>query len=418
MGLQRRIADLGQPWQPGHALVAIPLGLVVAITVTDLVMPSNVHLGPLLVVAPAITPWFAGTALTAVIGALAVAAQAAISVLRGGFTSNHQAQLVALAVITVLLVGLCRPRECRRRELERVRSVSEATQRVVLRPLPHRMGPLRIASLYLAAEHDADIGGDLYAATRRGSGTRLIIGDVRGKGLTAIGDASALMGAFREAAHRCADLLDLGDSLETSICRHLAEHAEHAEHAEYVESAGQAPDGSPPPADETVGEFSEHFVTALVLDIADGEPGARMINCGHPPPLLLRKGEVHTLHPGRPAPPLGMCGLPREGLTTDSFAFDDDDTLLLHTDGVLEARSPGGSFYPLAERVARWSGSGPEALLRHLRDDLIRHVGGPLRDDAAMVVIQRSPKLIGDHHVRERDRVDGAPRGTRATRRP
>ncbi|MFF7215145.1 PP2C family protein-serine/threonine phosphatase [Streptomyces sp. NPDC008238] len=431
MGLQRRIADLWQPWQPGHALVSIPLGLIVAITAADLVAPSNVHLGPLLVVAPAVTPWFAGTGLTAVIGGLAVAAQALISVLRGGFTGNHQAQIVALAVITVLLVGMCRRRECRRRELERVRSVSEATQRVVLRPLPHRMGPLRIASLYLAAEHDADIGGDLYAATRRGSGTRLIIGDVRGKGLTAIGDASALMGAFREAAHRCADLLDLGDSLETSICRHLAEHAEeHAERAARTDDPGDAEPAraasaaSAPgpatgrarrPADEVAGEFSEHFVTALVLDIEDEDAGARMINCGHPPPLLLRDGEVRTLHADHPAPPLGMCGLPREHFTTDTFTFEDDDTLLLHTDGVLEARSPDGSFYPLAERVALWGGSGPEALLRHLRDDLVRHVGGPLRDDAAMVVIQRSPKLIGDHHVhhvreRERDHVDAAPR--------
>ncbi|MFT9472833.1 hypothetical protein [Streptomyces sp. 11-1-2] len=79
--------------------------------------------------------------------------------------------------------------------------MSEATRRVVLRPLPHRLGPLRVASLNMAAEDEAQIGGDLYAATRVEDSTRMIIGDVRGKGLTSISDASVLMGAFREAAH-------------------------------------------------------------------------------------------------------------------------------------------------------------------------------------------------------------------------
>ncbi|MFE9005490.1 SpoIIE family protein phosphatase [Streptomyces sp. NPDC007875] len=52
----------------------------------------------------------------------------------------------------------------------------------------------------------------------------MIIGDVRGKGLTSISDASVLMGAFREAAHFSPGLLELAEVLERSVCRHLAEH--------------------------------------------------------------------------------------------------------------------------------------------------------------------------------------------------
>ncbi|MFF3249292.1 PP2C family protein-serine/threonine phosphatase [Streptomyces sp. NPDC002870] len=391
MGLRRRLADLWQPWQSGHALVVIPLALIVAITVVDVLAPRHIHLGPLLVVAPAITPSFAGPRLTALIGALAVIAQTVISVLRGGFTANHQVQIAALAVISLLLVYFCRTRERRVQELDRVRSVSEATQRVVLRPLPHRMGPLRIASLYLAADDEAQIGGDLYAATRTANGARLIIGDVRGKGLTSISDASVLMGAFREAAHRCATLLELAGTLENSICRHLAEHVEHTHHSEAHE------------------EVHEHFVTTLILDIPDEDTWAQMVNCGHPPPLLLRKDRVTTLHARHPDPPLGMCDLPRTDFTLDAFTFEDDDTLLLYTDGVIEARSPDRSFYPLAERVARWTGSGPEALLHHIRDDLIAHVGGRLGDDAAMVVIQRLPKLKPGHQLRKIIHMNGFP---------
>ncbi|MGP3926888.1 PP2C family protein-serine/threonine phosphatase [Streptomyces sp. 8N616] len=391
MGLRRRLADLWQPWQPGHALLAIPVALIVAVTVIDLLAPPHIHLGPLLVAAPAITASFAGPWLTGLVGALAVAAQTIIAILRDRdelFSANHQVQIAALALIGLFLVFFCRQRERHARKLDRVQSVSEATQRVVLRPLPHRLGPLRIASLYLAAEDEAQIGGDLYAATRTGTGVRLMIGDVRGKGLPSINDASVLMGAFREAAHRCATLFELADALETSICRHLAEYAHHAE----------APD-----------ELHEHFVTALILDIPDENSMAQMINCGHPPPLLLRKDHVTTLHARHPDSPLGLCDLPRAGFTVDPFTFEDDDTLLLYTDGVIEGRAPDGSFYPLDERVARWTGSGPEALLHHIRDNLLTHVGGHLGDDAAMVAIQCSPKLQPGQQLRKAIHINGIP---------
>ncbi|MBT2390762.1 serine/threonine-protein phosphatase [Streptomyces sp. ISL-1] len=395
MGLRRRLADLWQPWQPSHALLVIPLAFIVAITLVDVLAPPYIHLGPLLVAAPAITASFAGPWLTGLVGALAVAAQAIIATLRDRdelFSANHQVQIAALAVISVLLVYFCRTRERRVRELDQVRSVSEATQRVVLRPLPHRMGPLRIASLYLAAEDEAQIGGDLYAATRTTNGARLIIGDVRGKGLSSISDASVLMGAFREAAYRCATLLELAATLEDSICRHLAEHVEH------------------PPRSEA-DEVHEHFITAVMLDIPDEDPLTEMTICGHPPPLLLHKDSVSVLH-SHPQPPLGICDLPRAGFTLDAFTFEDDDTLLLYTDGVIEARAPDGSFYPLVERVAQWTGSGPEALLHHIRDDLIAHVGGRLGDDAAMVVIQRSPKLKPAHQLKKIIHMDAFPHDT------
>ncbi|MET7936527.1 PP2C family protein-serine/threonine phosphatase [Streptomyces sp. NPDC005322] len=378
MGLRRRLEDLGQPWQPGHALVVIPLGLIAVITAVDLLIPHYIHLGPMLVVAPAITPSIAGPRTTGLVGGLAVIAQTVLAALRGGFDINHQVQIAALTVISLFIWLYARQQERRSRELERVRSVSETTQRVVLRPLPHRMGPLRVASLYLAAEDEAQIGGDLYAATRAGECARLIIGDVRGKGLMSISDASVLLGAFREVAHRCSDLRELSENLERSVCRHLAEHLD-TEHMEYTEATQ---------------ELREHFITALMVDIPDEGTQVKMTNCGHPPPLRLHEGKVITLESSHPAPPLGMCELPRDGSTDlDMFDFEDGDTLLLYTDGAIEARSPDGTFYPLAERVRQWSNCGPEALLHHIKRDLLAHVGGRLGDDAAMVVIQRSPRL-------------------------
>ncbi|MFC9501715.1 SpoIIE family protein phosphatase, partial [Streptomyces sp. NPDC056982] len=67
------------------------------------------------------------------------------------------------------------------------------------------------------------------------------------------------------------------------------------------------------------------------------------------------------------------------------------DTLILYTDGVTEARDEGGVFYPFAQRVEQWTTSSPEALLDHIRRDLLAHCRGHLSDDAAIIAVQRNP---------------------------
>ncbi|MER6568739.1 PP2C family protein-serine/threonine phosphatase, partial [Streptomyces sp. NPDC001093] len=127
----------------------------------------------------------------------------------------------------------------------------------------------------------------------------------------------------------------------------------------------------------------------------DHDTQVEMINMGHPPPLLLHDGQVTVLHARRPVPPLGMCELPAPSHRADPFTFEDGDMLLLYTDGVTEARSPKGAFYPLTERAASAPTSGPEALLRHIHRDLLEHVGHEPGDDAALLAIER----YGAHHL-------------------
>ncbi|GAB2714521.1 PP2C family protein-serine/threonine phosphatase [Kitasatospora kifunensis] len=379
MGLRQRLAGGWQPWRSSHALVVIPLALIAVITVTDVLVPADIHLGPMLVIAPAITASFAGPRLTALIGALTVATVAWIGLHYDVLSSrNVVVQMIALAVLSAFIVFFCRVRERRRQELDQLRSVAEAAQTVLLRPLPHRLGPLRISCLYLAAEHEARIGGDLYAATRTEGGARVIIGDVRGKGLAAIGEASALLGAFREAAHQHATLPALAVALDRSVRRYLAESAE----------AG--------------GEVVEHFITALLLDIPDEEPVIRLTSCGHPAPLLLCHGRATPVTGLHPAPPLGVGAIGLTEHAVDPACFEPGDTLLLYTDGVAEARDGEGIFYPLPERAAQWTELGTEALLHQLRHDLLAHVGGHLNDDAAVIAIHRAPS---PQHGRQRGRI-------------
>ncbi|MBW8705969.1 Phosphoserine phosphatase RsbU [Streptomyces sp. MBT84] len=357
----------GWAWTSYRGLVVIPLALIVAITVADILAPQNIHLGPLLVVAPALTASFGGSRLTAAIGALSIVALVLLSAIRTSvFTSNHESQLIALVVISAFTVIFCRLRERHTAELRQVRSVAEAAQQVVLQPLPERMGTLRIASAYAAATDQARIGGDLYAAVATRRGTRLLIGDVRGKGLPAIEDAALVLGAFRTAAHREPALTDLRSELEATVCWSLSQPVKEGTDAE------------------------ESFITAVLIDIPDDAPEVHILNCGHPPPLRLRDTQVTVLAPRRYSIPIGMC-LPRAPHgAVDTFAFRPGDMLVLYTDGVSEARDGGDGFYPLTDRVAACTDTGtPAGLVDHVRRDILDFCGGTFGDDAALVVVQR-----------------------------
>ncbi|MER6979710.1 PP2C family protein-serine/threonine phosphatase [Streptomyces carpinensis] len=385
MHLEQRSAFTWQRRHASRALVLLPIGLIITITVVDIQTPETVHLGPLLVVAPAITVAFGGAWLTGLIGALAVAAQVVIAVFHGGLTTpNHICQITGLAILSILAVIVCLVRDRRRAELAQVRSVSEAAQRALLRPLPRRLGSLHLSCMYLAAAKEACIGGDLYAVARTGDRTRVLIGDVRGKGLAAVGEAAALMGAFQEAAHQHDTLPALAGALDRSASRYSAQFLGSDDEAE------------------------EHFITALLLDIPDHGSVARLTCCGHPPPLLISQGKVTSV-PSSPAPPLGLCGLAQDIRTSHTFSFDAGDTLLLHTDGLVEARDSSGTFYPLEERLGLWTKCHPDTLIEYVQRDLLAHTGGALPDDAAILAVRRTGMTHAGHLGGELVGSDGRP---------
>jgi hypothetical protein len=356
-----------------QALILVPLAMIAAVPAVDLLMPAPMfHLAPILVVAPAVTATFAHPLRTAAIGVLAVLALVISGLERAALaTENVIVQILSLVVLTAFVVFFCYLRERHEREIFRVRSVSEATQQVVLRPLPEQAGPVSIASEYRTAEADTQIGGDLYAVARTTDSTRLLIGDVRGKGLASIGETATMLESFRAAAHQLLPLPEMVAYLEESTQWGLREFS------------------------GTEADVGERFVTAVVADIPDDEPVVRLIVCGHPPPLLLRRGAATPLTVCQPAPPLGLGALAGGSYVPQSFPFADGDLLLLYTDGVTEARDKQGVFYPLAERAAAWADCAPAQLIRSITADLLAYMPGPLADDMAMIAVQREKPAGG-----------------------
>ncbi|MFC9621117.1 hypothetical protein ACFTXM_14285 [Streptomyces sp. NPDC056930] len=237
----RRLWDHFLEHPAGGGLVAVPFALIVTITALDIYTGRDIQLGPLLVIAPALTASLAGPRLTALAGVLAVVAQVLIAVFLGELTTtNRVAQIIALAALSALMFFMRFVRERRDRALSRARSVAETAQRVLLRPPPRRIGPLQVAWLYMSAEDETEIGGDLFAFARAAhAATRVVIGDVRGNGLAAIGEASLVLGAFREGAHRYATLpglvAALGDSVTTTAVEAAMPRASETERRAAIE---------------------------------------------------------------------------------------------------------------------------------------------------------------------------------------
>jgi serine phosphatase RsbU (regulator of sigma subunit) len=273
----------------------------------------------------------------------------------------HDALAAATAVLVVVVTALSAfgTEQGRRRNqrIANVVSAAEVAQRALLRPLPERIGPLELGVVYLAAAADAQVGGDLYEAVRTPFGIRLIIGDVRGKGLGAVEIASDVLGQFREVAHEVHTLAELARRLDAGLTRRW-------------------------------GEFEE-FVTAVLTEIDPVAGRLTIYNCGHPPPMLISPSGVTVLEVPAPAPPLGLLTLADSSGAGRTLPFQPNDTLLLYTDGVTEARDQRRVFYPLDERLAALQAAGADGqLLEHLRDDLLRYAGAPLGDDAAMLLVR------------------------------
>ncbi|MBB4894243.1 serine phosphatase RsbU (regulator of sigma subunit) [Streptomyces olivoverticillatus] len=250
----------------------------------------------------------------------------------------------------------------RERTLFQVRLVADAAQQVVLSPLPDRCGGVEIESLYIAAAAEARIGGDFYEVVDTPYGVRLLIGDVRGKGLPAVGAAAAMVNSFREAAHVEPDLGSVARRLEASSTRYGAAF---------------------PPED-----LMERFATAVLVEIPPEDSLVRILNCGHPPPLLTSRGKVSVLEPTAPSPLLNLAGLIGDHYTIDTFDFAPGDLLLLYTDGVTEARNQDGEFFPLTDWMRRQSAVRPYELFDALHLALVAHSREGLDDDIAALAVR------------------------------
>ncbi|GAA1914918.1 PP2C family protein-serine/threonine phosphatase [Streptantibioticus ferralitis] len=340
-----------------RALVGAAYLLVGAAIVVDLLTGPGSTFSPVLAAVPVLAA--IGTRRTAIpllAGLVSVLGVAFLGMANSGVSmvvhATAAATVLAVTFISTASVALVAARE---RELAQVRSVAAAAQQALLRPVPRRLGALRIAVRYVAAAAEARIGGDLYEVLSTPYGARMLLGDVRGKGLAAVEAAVDVLGVFRDAAQTEGDLSAVASRLDGALARRPG---------------------------------SEEFVTAVLVSVPDQGPTS-VLNCGHPPPLLRNAaGGTEELDPPRYAPPLALLSMVGSTYTASTIGFGPGELLLLYTDGVSEARDASDRFYPLLERVAGMRADDPEALLDELIADVRAYTGGGLNDDAALLAVR------------------------------
>jgi hypothetical protein len=131
------------------------------------------------------------------------------------------------------------------------------------------------------------------------------------------------------------------------------------------------------------------YATAVLAEVDLPSGRLRYVNAGHPPPWIMRGGRVvKPLNGGRRLP-LGL-GLGREFVLGEE-RLQPDDWLMLHTDGITEARDLAGESFGearLADFLEREAAAGypPPETVRRLIQAVSAHQDGKFQDDATVLL--------------------------------
>ncbi|MGW4453737.1 PP2C family protein-serine/threonine phosphatase [Streptomyces sp. DSM 118148] len=225
---------------------------------------------------------------------------------------------------------------------------------------PRTIGSSRCVSTAVL-EPAYEIAGDAFDHSVIKNQLHTAILDAMGHDLTAGLTASVAMAAARNARRGGASLVDVVSSVDQALAQWLP----------------------------------DHFCTG-VLSQFDAETGLlRWVNCGHPPPLLIRAGKVSAgALDSPPQPPLGLAGpLAPAARQVQETELEPDDCVLLYSDGVVEARDASGGEFGLdrfTDFIIRSNAAGerPAEVLRLLIHAILDYQGNQLRDDATILLFE------------------------------
>jgi sigma-B regulation protein RsbU (phosphoserine phosphatase) len=202
------------------------------------------------------------------------------------------------------------------------------------------------------------VGGDFYDIIPMGQRVGVALGDVSGKGIPAALLMVMVRTLLREIARSLVEPGEVLGWLNASLCRDL------------------------PPS---------MFVSMVLAVLDPARPGRiTLASAGNPEPLVMRRGAE---------PEAVKIGGPLLGAFEDSV-FDQTeldfvlggDTLVLYTDGVVDARAESGK-HPgldrLREVVSRERAQGAQALAQAVAWEVLRHAGKRLEDDMTVFVLKR-----------------------------
>lgn len=229
----------------------------------------------------------------------------------------------------------------------------------VLPPLNYTSTKVTVSA---ALEPCYEVAGDVIDYSVDRGRTQVAVFDGMGHGLHSAQCAVFTVAAYRSARRAGLGLLDVLTSVDEALVTALG---------------------------------GELFSTAIMADLDTDSGKLQWVNAGHPAPLLLRDGKVIKALETEHRPPLGLGYLLSgdEDVSVGEEQLEPGDTVLLYTDGVVEARSPDGEFFGvdrLAELVRIQLAGGLDAseTMRRVVRELLQHHAGQLTDDATLLMLE------------------------------
>jgi serine phosphatase RsbU (regulator of sigma subunit) len=231
---------------------------------------------------------------------------------------------------------------------------SETMQRSLLpRELPAVEG-LEVGHVYESSAR-VDVGGDLYDFLTLDDGRlAVILGDVTGKGIEAAADMAMAKFSFRALARM------------------------HSEPEDFLTRTNEV----------IVDEIgSGKFITMLYALV---DPLRRTVSCasaGHPPAKVLRSDGTVAPLAGRG---LALGIEPDQDYEAERAELEPGSTIVLYTDGVVEARRDGTLYGEerLDKILFKGAALGPQELAESILADCRSFAGGELGDDCAILCLR------------------------------
>ncbi|MFE9310797.1 PP2C family protein-serine/threonine phosphatase [Streptomyces sp. NPDC088353] len=228
---------------------------------------------------------------------------------------------------------------------------------------PRTIGSNRCVSTAVL-EPAYDVAGDAFDHSVVKDVLHTLILDSMGHDLTSGLTASVAMAAARNARRGGGDLADVVGAVDQALAQWLP----------------------------------DQFCTGVLCRL-DAQTGVlHWVNCGHPPPLLIRAERVvYGALDSPPQPPLGLAGeLAPTARQVHRTTLEPGDHVLLYTDGVVEARETDGVEFGLdrfTDFIIRSSAAGqrPAEVLRLLIHAILDHQRNQLRDDATILLFEWRP---------------------------
>ena len=205
-----------------------------------------------------------------------------------------------------------------------------------------------------------EVGGDCFDYAVNDGVLDIATFDAMGHGLTSAILAALLVGAYRHSRRAGQDLAEIATS---------------------VDAAARTFPGAPT------------FATAVLARLRLDTGQLSWLTCGHPQPIIVRRGTTLPSADQRPGVPIGLGALGPVVGTRTEIQLEPGDGILFYTDGVTEARDPDGEYFgedrlrDLLERE-HLAGGAPQEVIRRLVRSAVDHAQVRLRDDATMLYIR------------------------------